>query len=168
MDVSNKKSLIALAAALGMAVSGTALASDREGETRIGGGLSSNSASGVSNEIGFQLQGSYNFGELFGVDDLDFLVEGGYFNSGIEFVECTPTGCTTEDVDGMWATGVGAYRMNEDLSLLGRAGLDFGDDDGLMIGGGAAYHMSDQMDLIGEVVIRDNITSLQFNATYAF
>ncbi len=161
-------SCIALAfVVLGMALSGTALASDREGEIRAGGGINHNSASGVSNEIGFQIYGGYNFGELFGVDDLDFLVEGGYWNSGIEI--CANFACTsTTDVDGIWATGGVAYRFSDDISFLGRAGLDFGEDDGLMIGGGAAYHMSEELDLIGEVVIRDNVTSLQFNVTYGF
>lgn len=153
---------------LGMALSGTALASDREGEIRAGGGINHNSASGISNEIGFQIYGGYNFGELFGVDDLDFLVEGGYWNSGMEFVECTPMGCTTQDVDGIWATGGVAFRFSDDISFLGRAGLDFGEDDGLMIGGGAAYHMTQELDLVGEVVLRDNVTSLQFNVTYGF
>jgi len=136
-----------------------------------GGGVNQNSASGVDNEVGFQIFGGYNLGEVFGVDKLDLMIEGGYYNSGIEFCDgwnwmgqCT----STSDVDGIWSTAVFAYRFDNTWSFFGRAGLDFGEDDGLMIGGGAAYHLNESMELRGELVERDNITSLQGNFVMSF
>jgi hypothetical protein len=137
------------------------------GNMYAGGGVSNNSVSGFDDAFGFQIFGGYNFGELFGVENLDFLVEAGFMNTD-DFEASTFFGTVTTSHSGLWSTGGVAYRMNEQLSFIGRIGLDFGDDDGLMFGGGAAYHLNPNLELRGELVERDNIRSIQFNAAYHF
>jgi len=159
------RSILAAAVALGLSAPVAA-----EG-FYAGGGVNINSASGLSDETGFQIFAGYNLGEVFGVDDLDLMIEGGYYNSGFEFCDEFDffDGCTsTSDVDGLWSTAVFDYRLNETWSVFGRAGLDFGEDDGLMVGGGGAFHLNESMQVRAELVERDNITSIQGNFVMAF
>jgi hypothetical protein len=53
--------------------------------------------------------------------------------------------------------------LNQNVSAIGRLGLDIGDDDGVMIGFGLGFPMSQKTDLRVEYVIRDNIDSFQLN-----
>ena len=68
-----------------------------------------------------------------------------------------------EKAKGVWSTAVISYPVNGKLSVLGRAGLDFGDDDGFMFGAGMGYQANEKLEMRGEYVVRDNIDSLQFN-----
>lgn len=99
-------------------------------------------------------------------------VEVGYFNSG-KFSETVDLGIlgrykAEADAKGVWATAVGSYPLSPEFSLIGRLGIDFGDDDGLMLGAGVGYAVSQQIEVRGEYVIRDNIDSLQANIVYRF
>ncbi|MEA5445097.1 outer membrane beta-barrel protein [Gammaproteobacteria bacterium AB-CW1] len=135
----------------------------------VGGGINQNSVSGLDDATGFQIFAGYNLGDVFDVEGLDLLIEGGYWTSG-DFEGGTDFfGNTfTMSADGIWGTAVFDYAVNPDFSLLGRAGLDLGDDDGLMIGFGGGWNLNPEIQLRGEYVIRDNIDSLQFNVTYDF
>ncbi|MCP1728291.1 hypothetical protein J2T60_002291 [Natronospira proteinivora] len=163
-----------LAAAVGLALSAPVAADAMEfdaGNMYAGGGISNNSLSGWDDAFGFQVFGGYNFGEIFGVDQLDLLVEAGYMQT--DDFESTTTWfgqpVTSEmDHSGIWTTGGVRYRLNPTWSFFARAGLDFGDDDGFMIGGGAAFHFGDDFELRGELVERDNITSIQGNFVVGF
>ncbi len=134
----------------------------------IGGGPSHNSLGGWGTANGFQLFAGYNFGEVFGVERLDLLVEAGYMDSGdfsrFRFGEERRLSAAT----GIWTTGGAAYRFNPMWSFFARAGVDFGDDDGVMVGGGAAFHFGGNFELRGEIVERPNITSRQINLVYHF
>ncbi len=68
-----------------------------------------------------------------------------------------------EKAKGIWSTAVISVPLKGRLSVLGRAGLDFGDDDGFMFGGGLGYQANEKMEIRGEYVVRDNIDSLQVN-----
>ncbi|MDQ2070299.1 outer membrane beta-barrel protein [Natronospira bacteriovora] len=165
-----KKIHLGLAAAAGLMLSTSVMADGFEFDQSnmyFGGGVSNNSVSGFDSAFGFQVFGGYNFGEIFGVDQLDFIVEAGFMNTD-DFEANTFFGTVTTSHSGLWTTGGVAYRFNPDWSFFGRAGLDFGDDDGFMIGGGAAYHLNENLELRGELVERDNITSVQFNVAYHF
>jgi len=68
---------------------------------------------------------------------------------------------------GLWATGLVRYSTtNPQVEVLGRLGLDLGDDDGLMLGAGVGYWIDKDMQLRGEYVIRDTVTSLQVNLVF--
>jgi hypothetical protein len=152
----------------GLALSSPAvLAAGGADQMYIGGGLGMNSLSGFDDAMGFQIFGGYNLGNM-GTPGLKTAVEVGYMDSGdFESSVCFPIiGCPKTSASGLWATGVAGYAIGQQLDLIGRVGLDFGDDDGLMLGVGLGYGMSKQMQIRGEYVIRDNVDSIQVNVTY--
>jgi len=67
---------------------------------------------------------------------------------------------------GLWANGVGRLMVTPSVELIGRLGLDFGDDDGLMAGIGAGVLLSKNFKLRLEFVQRDDVNSVQFNFVY--
>lgn len=137
----------------------------------IGGGLNLNSHSGWDDAAGFQFFGGLDLSSLLNVDPaFGLAAEVGYWNSG-EFEDDRPSGFAgtdTREASGLWTTAVASWSFTPEFYALGRAGLDFGDDDGLMIGGGAGYRLTERLDVRAELVIRDNIDSLQANALYRF
>jgi hypothetical protein len=81
-------------------------------------------------------------------------------------IDIPPFGSVSARAKGLWSTGVARYIVNPQVELLGRAGLDFGDDDGFMFGVGAGYIVNRNVKLRGEYVIRENVDSIQFNFVY--
>ncbi len=95
-------------------------------------------------------------------ENVKLSVELGYMDSG-NFDRSSPFSSTAK-ANGLWGTAVAELPLNNNnVSLLGRLGLDIGDDDGIMIGAGVGFAMSQSMDLRLEYVIRDHIDSLQVN-----
>jgi len=147
-----------------------------------GAGLSSNgmdvTGADVSRAIGWQIFAGYDLEDVELADDLSTAIEVGYMTSGdFEYTTASTTilgvtvpGTTVKlgSVDGLWATGVFTYPVADQVEVLGRIGLDFGDDDGLMYGFGGSYQLNDQIDVRAEYVLRDNTNSLQLNAVYRF
>lgn len=131
-----------------------------------GAGLSLNEVSGSDTGTGFQIFGGYRFGEIAPRWQAD--VELGYMDTGNMKVEVCFGPCISADAraKGLWSTGVARYILNPQVELLGRLGMDFGDDDGLMFGFGAGYVLNRNFKLRGEYVIRDNVDSIQFNVVY--
>ncbi len=131
-----------------------------------GGGIGFNDAGSAADDAtGFQLFAGYQFPEK--LDEFDVAIEVGYMDSG-DFDTTTDVPLfgpvtVSESANGLWSTAVASYAINESFSVLGRAGLDFGDDDGLMVGIGVDYKISDRFRLRGEYVSRDSIDSLQIN-----
>jgi len=131
----------------------------------FGAGLSQNKISGSDSGMGFQFFGGYSFGQI--APKLQMDAELGYQDAKVEV--CAFGFCAGEvHVKGLWATGVARYRVAPQIDLIGRLGLDFGDDDGLMFGIGAGYLLNRNSQLRLEYVIRDNLDSLQFNFVYQF
>ena len=130
----------------------------------FGGGLSQNSVSNFDNATGFQIFGGYNFPAIarnFYVD-----AEAGYMDTGkFKRTGCSGTFCNAS-ASGLWTSGVVRYLVAPNVELIGRAGLDFGDDDGLLFGIGAGYIVNKNLKLRLEFVARDNVDSLQFNAVF--
>ncbi len=122
----------------------------------------------VDDATGFQIFVGYDTGVKAGPTNL--AVEIGYMDSGDFDVEVTVpilgTIKSSDSASGLWATAVFDAPINKDFSVLGRIGMDFGDDDGLMFGVGAGFKLNRQWGLRGEYVIRDNINSLQVNLLY--
>lgn len=118
--------------------------------------------SGWDDALGAQVFAGY---ELNRWDDLALGLEIGYMESG-SFDRKNASGSVSHS--GLWSTALGTVTLSERFYLLGRLGLDFGDDDGLMAGVGAGGRINNNLDLRGELVERDDISSLQANLVVRF
>lgn len=139
----------------------------------FGAGLGLNSLSGIdlSDGLGYQIFAGYVLPVNAG--DGSLAVEVGYMDSGdLDVGVSVPgfpgfTGFSAKArAKGVWSTAVYEFPLKNNISLLGRAGLDFGDDDGLIIGGGVGFAVNAKIDIRIEYVIRDNIDSLQGNIVF--
>ena len=129
----------------------------------FGAGLSLNTVSGSDDGAGSQIFGGYNFPAI--APKLYVDAEAGYFNTGKLERSCAQGICDAK-ANGPWANGVLRYLVTPSVELIGRVGLDFGDDDGLMIGIGAGYIASTHVKVRFELVQRDDVTSVQFNVVF--
>lgn len=137
----------------------------------IGGGLSSNELDGFSgdNATGYQVFAGYDL-DMIKLGAVKSAVEVGYMDSG-EFETCVSLPflgnvCGKDNATGVWANYVASVDINQSVSVLGRGGLDFGDDDGFMYGVGLGFKPAKQLEIRGEYVVRDTINSLQANVVY--
>jgi len=121
----------------------------------VGWGLSNNSASGLSDEIGFQFFGAYDLNQINLMEGVKSSVEFGFMDYGFK-----------RNSTGIWGTYVIAGSLGNNFGWLARLGVDVGDDSGLMIGVGAGYDFARDMEGRIEYVVRDEIDSLQFNFLY--
>jgi opacity protein-like surface antigen len=133
----------------------------------FGGGFSLNSLSGIEfgDGLGLQVFAGYELPMKMAEGTLS--VEAGYMDSGnIDMRKAVPgLGSISSEakVKGIWSTAVISFPLKDKLSILARAGLDFGDDDGFMFGAGMGYQANEKMEMRAEYVVRDNVDSLQFN-----
>ena len=129
----------------------------------LGGGLNDNDLTGYSGATGFQLFAGYDLPVK--ITGATVSVEVGYWDSGDFDTTVGPIRVETS-ANGLWANGVFSLHVNRTVDLLGRAGLDFGDDNGLMFGIGVGFKLNRQLQLRGEYVERDTVDSLQLNLVY--
>ncbi|HKX39446.1 MAG TPA: outer membrane beta-barrel protein [Burkholderiales bacterium] len=159
---------VSAAAADALAQKGKSSGGFDTSKLHFGAGLSMNEVSGSDTGTGWQIFGGYRFGEFAPKWQAD--VEVGYMETGDMEVEvCVPPfGCASAsgEAKGLWASGVARYLAAPQVELLGRVGMDFGDDDGFMIGFGGGFIVNRNWKLRGEYVVRDNVDSLQFNVVY--
>jgi hypothetical protein len=135
----------------------------------FGGGIGINDLSGYDDANGFQVFAGYDLDYRLGKASL--AGEVGYMDSGdFEQDLVVPGfgrfGTVETDASGLWTTGVISLPVGA-VDLIGRAGLDFGDDDGFMIGGGVGIDLSREWELRFEYVMRDNVDSLQANIVFS-
>jgi hypothetical protein len=130
------------------------------GKLFFGGGMSSNDTSSSDSAVGWQIFGGYGFGEV--TRNVLFDAEVGYLDTG----SMKRPGMTDFSAKGLWATGVGRFLLTPSVELLGRLGLDFGDEDGLIAGIGVGLNLTKNFKLRFEFVQRDNVDSVQFNLVY--
>lgn len=134
----------------------------------FGGGLGYNDI-GFDEAVGFQLFAGLPLPVKLGNGTLS--AEVGYMDSG-SFDQRVPTFPGFPDVTasakakGFWGTAVLDFPIQDQISVIGRLGLDIGDDDGLMIGAGLGFDVNKNIELRAEYVIRDNIDSLQANLVF--
>jgi hypothetical protein len=126
----------------------------------IGGGLGYNDI-GFDEAVGFQIFAGLPIPVKMGKARL--LGEVGYMDSGKFEQNLGIFGTSSAKAKGVWANAVIEVPVGKKIDLIGRIGLDFGDDDGLMIGGGIGIPAGKKMDVRFEYVVRDNIDSLQAN-----
>ena len=145
---------------IGMALSSVALAQGFDtSKLFFGAGLSSNDVSGSDSATGYQIFGGYGFGEVTPKVFID--AEIGYMDTG----NMSRRGGDVK-AKGLWASGVGRLMVAQNVELIGRLGLDFGDDDGLLAGIGAGLLLGKNFKLRLEYVQRDNVNSVQFNVVF--
>ncbi|MAS24874.1 MAG: hypothetical protein CMI03_16465 [Oceanospirillaceae bacterium] len=76
-----------------------------------------------------------------------------------------------DDINGLWVAGViekDLPEINDKFFVIGRAGLDFGDDDGLLLGAGAGFHLTPKLDLRGEYIAKDSSSVYQASVAVNF
>ena len=145
---------------IGLALSTVAVAQGFDASKLFfGGGLSSNDVSGSDSATGYQIFGGYGFGEVTRNVFID--AEVGYMDTG----NMTRGGSSVK-AKGLWANGVGRLMVTPSIELIGRLGLDFGDDDGLMAGIGVGFLLTKNLKLRLEYVQRDDVNSVQFNFVF--
>lgn len=152
---------IAILASTPMIANAAELEADR---FYVGGGISTNDLDG-ENSTGAQVFAGYELPFMLG--EADTAVEVGFHDAG-DFDRPRSNFRGDENVSGLWSTGVASLPVADNVDLIGRLGVDFGDDDGLMGGGGVGVDLSQRTELRGEYVIRDRTESLQANLLYRF
>lgn len=157
-----KWTVAAIGLSIGIASTSALAQGFNQNNLYIGGGIGVNSVSGWDDAVGFQVFAGYEF-DVADIDPIELAVEVGYMDTG-DFER----GRLETSANGLWVTGVASYALNQQFSLLGRLGVDFGDDDGLMVGVGVGYAVNRQVEVRGEYVVRDEVDSLQANVVYRF
>jgi opacity protein-like surface antigen len=146
---------------VGMALSSVAVAQGMDtSKLFFGAGLSSNEVSGSDSAVGWQIFGGYGFGEVSRNVFID--AEVGYMDTG----NMKRGSGGDVKANGLWANAVGRLMIAPSVELIGRLGLDFGDDDGLMAGIGAGLLLTKNFKLRLEYVQRDKVDSVQFNFVF--
>jgi len=145
---------------VGMALSSIAVAQGMDTRNLFfGAGVSSNEVSGSDSATGYQIFGGYGFGEV--TKNVFIDAEVGYMDTG----NMTRRGGNVK-ANGLWANGVGRLMLAPSIELIGRLGMDFGDDDGLMAGIGVGFLLTRSLKLRLEFVQRDNVDSVQLNFVF--
>ena len=127
----------------------------------FGGGLSINDIDYGDDATGFQIFAGLPIPVNMGKASLSGEI--GYMDSGNFKARNASGNVSRGSAEGIWINAVVEMPVGKTIDLVGRAGLDFGDDDGLMIGGGIGIPVDKKIDIRFEYVIRDNIDSLQAN-----
>lgn len=154
---------VAVIGLVGMGLSSVAVAQglDTTRKPFFGAGLSSNDVSRSDDAVGYQVFGGYGLGQV--TPNVFIDAEVGYMSTG-NMKRSGPGGDVK--AKGLWANGVARLVVTPNVELIGRLGLDFGDDDGLMAGIGAGFLLYRNVKLRLEYVERDSVTSVQFNFVY--
>lgn len=133
----------------------------------FGGGIGFNSLSGIDLGDGQGLQVFVGYELPVNMTEGSLSVEAGYMDSGDIDARVNIPGLGVSagetDAKGLWVNAVVDYPLKDKLSVVGRVGLDLGDDDGLMLGGGLGFQINEKIDVRAEYVIRDHVDSLQVN-----
>jgi len=115
---------------------------------------------------GYSIFGGYKFKNS--VPDLITSAELGYSDTG-DFFDSNGNG--DEDINGIWVAAVAEKFLPEidpRLSVIGRGGLDLGDDDGIFLGAGAGFKVNDKVGLRAEFINKDASSVYQFGAIFNF
>lgn len=161
------KKLVILSLFAALFITQTANAHCTKKKFYAGGGLLLNSVSGYDSSAGFQMMAGYCLNLKLGDPRVKASAELGYMNSG-DFERTHQRGngtIATQSVsyDGLWLSAVGEYKFTPRYHMLGRLGLDAGDDNGILVGAGAAMNLTSFAQVRGEYIIRDNVSSVQIN-----
>ena len=115
---------------------------------------------------GYSIFGGYKFENS--ITDLMTAVEFGYSDTGDFDVSDNNR---DEDINGIWVAAVAEKSLPEidsRLSVVGRGGLDLGDDDGIFLGAGAGFKVNQQLGLRAEFINKDVTSVYQISALFHF
>ncbi|MBI3776855.1 MAG: hypothetical protein HY273_15150 [Gammaproteobacteria bacterium] len=151
--------------------SGSAAAHCISEKLYAGAGLTFNSLDNYENDArGFQLFGGYCLDVHKQLPHNISSIELGYMDSGnfrrdVLVRQGRNTIQTTQSTsyEGLWVNLVGEYKLDPRVHLLGRIGVDGGDDDGVMAGFGIGLNFSKWAQFRIEYVARDHVNSTQIN-----
>ena len=114
------------------------------------------SAAGINLFAGYELKTN--------IRDVQTFVEAGYAETDDFYGKGT-------DVGGLWVAGVMEKDLPEvgrNIFVLGRMGLDLGDDDGILIGAGGGLHLNKETDLRAEFINKDATSVFQISLVLGF
>ena len=138
----------------------------------VGAGMGMNSTQDYSETAGYQVFAGYCLDYNFKSLRSKTSVEVGYMNSGDfqkdqdEFVN-NPNRSRIVEVNksysNLWLAGLAEYKFDNKMHVMGRVGLDAGDQTGILFGGGAGYNITKYAQIRAEYVIHDEVDSFQLN-----
>ena len=167
----NTLSKISLLLAATSIFSGAASAHCLSEKVYAGAGLTFNSLDAYANDAkGFQIFGGYCLDIHKQYPHLISSVELGYMDSGkfkrdvlVKQGKVFYQSTESTSYRGLWVNLVGEYKLDPRFHLLGRIGVDGGDDDGVMAGFGVGLNFSKWAQFRVEYVARDHINSTQIS-----
>ncbi len=137
-----------------------------------GAGMGINSTQNFSDTAGYQLFAGYCLDFRFKSPRSRTSLEVGYMNSGefegqFDTLAGNPNRSNVvtvnESYSSVWLAGLAEYKFDNKMHIMGRAGLDVGDQTGLLFGGGAGYNITKFAQIRAEYVIHDEVDSFQLN-----
>lgn len=166
--------LTVLATVIGaMFVSQTSFAHCMHEKYYVGGGVAINSAGNYSETNGYQFLGGYCLDFNFKSPKSKTSVELGYMSSGNFEREYQvapnnpnrPVRSVTEQdsYQGLWFSGLAEYKFDPKIHVMGRVGLDMGDDNGIFIGAGIGFNLTRWAQIRAEYIEKSAVTSMQLN-----
>ncbi|MCI0505931.1 MAG: outer membrane beta-barrel protein [Gammaproteobacteria bacterium] len=138
----------------------------------MGAGMGLNSSQDYSDTAGYQLFAGYCLDFNFKSLRSKTSVEVGYMDTGDFEKEQnafgnnpnrTGTVNVTKSYSSLWLAGLAEYKFDNKMHIMGRAGLDVGDQTGLLFGGGAGYNVTKYAQIRAEYIIHDEVDSFQLN-----
>ncbi|WP_221797850.1 outer membrane beta-barrel protein [Oceanobacter mangrovi] len=145
---------LASASTLALAETNMSGGDDLAKKLYLGGGLSYNT---VDSPFG---GGSIDATGVQGLVGLDLGHHSGGISTKLEvgYSQTDDFDNTNQNISGLWGALVAEKSLPEidrNLSLLGRVGVDVGDDDGILTGVGVGYQLTNELQLRGEFINKD-------------
>jgi opacity protein-like surface antigen len=160
---------------LGMLVftTGAASAHCMQNKYYVGAGMGINSTQDfTSSTAGYQIFAGYCLDFNFKSPRSKTSVEVGYMDSG-EFEKDqdifanNPNRSSIVEVNksysSVWLAGLAEYKFDNKMHIMGRLGLDVGDQTGVLFGGGVGYNVTKYAQIRAEYILHDEVDSFQLN-----
>ena len=138
----------------------------------VGAGMGVNSAQSYSSTAGYQVFAGYCLDFNFMSPRSKTSVEVGYMDTGDFEKETDAFGnnpnkskivTVNESYSGLWFAGLAEYKFDNKMHIMGRVGLDVGDQTGILFGGGAGYNITKYAQIRAEYVLHEEVDSFQVN-----
>lgn len=153
-------------------IAGAANAHCMKNKYYMGAGMGFNSTQDFSNTAGYQIFAGYCLDFNFKSPRSKTSVEVGYMDSGDfqkdqDIFAGNPNRSSIVEVNksysSVWMAGLAEYKFDNKMHIMGRIGLDVGDQTGVLFGGGAGYNVTKYAQIRAEYVLHDEVDSFQLN-----
>lgn len=153
-------------------ITGMANAHCMKNKYYMGAGMGINSTQDFSNTAGYQIFAGYCLDFNFKSPRSKTSVEVGYMDSGDfqkdqDIFAGNPNRSSIVEVNksysSVWMAGLAEYKFDNKMHVMGRVGLDVGDQTGVLFGGGAGYNVTKYAQIRAEYVLHDEVDSFQLN-----